>query len=135
MYWRLGLAILLCGSPAAAVELRAVTVKSGTDGLVGVPLTITNAGTSALACTAELAHWYSATVAPVPPGVAARVDLWFEPRTGTYILLNGKRDNMPVAALWCGIEGRAYETRAVIALEPEARATACAPVAGRMVCT
>ena len=54
-------------------------------------------------------------------GATAHIDLWFDPQTGAYTVLNDKRENMPVEALWCGLAGRAYDTRSAIALDRTAR--------------
>ncbi len=102
---------------ASAVELRHITVRTGTEGLDRVPLTISNAGREALSCNADFAHWYSATVATAAPGKSARVELWFDPKTGTFAILNDKRENLPVERLWCGLAGQAYATRVQIALD------------------
>ena len=53
----------------------------------------------------------------VEPGKSARVELWFDPKTGTYTILNDKRENLPVERLWCGLSGRAYATRVQITLD------------------
>ena len=128
---------LLCPLSAAAVELRAVKVRNGTAGLVHVPVTIANTGASAIACTAQLAHWYSAVVGSAAPGAQVRIDLWYETATGAYLVLNETLDNMPVEALWCGIAGRAYATRALLPLSRDAaapQALACAEDDERLVC-
>jgi hypothetical protein len=46
---------------------------------------------------------------------------------------------MPVEALWCGLEGRSYETRAALGIArtrhgPLPRATTCRVEDGRLVC-
>jgi hypothetical protein len=134
------LVILLWSVPAPAVELRQVSARSGTDGLLSVPVTVVNTGAEPLVCTAQLAHWYSSAVGTAASGGRARIDLWFDPATGTFLLLNGKRENMPVESLWCGIAGRAYETRDSIVLDRGAGAKAAARVIGcaasnnRLVC-
>ncbi|MCB1499103.1 MAG: hypothetical protein KDK07_04825 [Bauldia sp.] len=102
--------------PAAAVELHPVDVRTGTEGLTPAPLTIANAADAPIVCVGELAHWYSAELGRAEPGTSTTIPLWFDPATGTYTALNDKRENMPVEALWCGIAGRAYATRAVVAL-------------------
>lgn len=104
-------------SSANAVELHHVTVRTGTDGLAMVPLTISNSGKDGLSCNADFAHWYSAGIATVEPGESARVELWFEAETGTFTILNDKHENLPVERLWCGLSGRAYATRAQITLD------------------
>lgn len=133
MVWRVFvLAILLSTISAGAVELRPVKVTRGTHGLTHVPVDVTNAGTEALTCTIQLAHWYSAAIVDTAPGASAHIDLWFAPASGTYLILNDKQDNMPVESLWCGIAGRAYETRAAIALDRQSRT---APAARKISCS
>lgn len=141
MVWRfLILAILLVTIPASAVELRPVKVTRGTNGLSHVPIDVVNTGTETLTCTIQLAHWYSAAIVTTAPGASTRIDLWFAPASGTYLILNDKQDNMPVEALWCGIAGRAYETRAAIALarragaQPVARSIRCVASGNRLLC-
>jgi hypothetical protein len=124
---------------ANAVELHHVTVRTGTDGLDPVPLTIVNAGSEDLSCNADFAHWYSAGIATVAPGKSARVELWFDPKTGTYTILNDKRENLPVERLWCGLSGRAYTTRGQIALDrigaaKAGRIVSCAMAQDGLVC-
>ncbi|TPK16641.1 hypothetical protein FJ872_18670 [Mesorhizobium sp. B2-5-9] len=104
-------------SLANAVELHHVIVRKGTDGLDMVPLTISNAGKEGVSCNADFAHWYSEGIATIEPGMSARVELWFDPKTGTFTILNDKRENLPVERLWCGLAGRAYATRGQIALD------------------
>jgi len=123
--WRSGkvkiryvLPVMLAFTPFAnAVELHQVIVRKGTDGLAMVPLTISNAGNEGLSCNADFAHWYSAGIATVEPGKSARIELWFDPKTGTFTILNDKRENLPVERLWCGLSGRAYATRVQITLD------------------
>jgi hypothetical protein len=116
--WRLPIAgVLLWPLQAAAVELRAIDVVTGTAGLSPSPIEIRNASAVPLACTAELAHWYSVELGGIQPEARKIIDLWFDAATGTYVILNHKQENMPVEALWCGMTGRAYETRALLALE------------------
>jgi hypothetical protein len=114
--WRFAL-LLLFADAAQAVELRQIEAKVGTDGLLAAPVAVMNASAEPISCTAELAHWYSQEVGEAAPGATAHIALWFEPATGTYVLLNAKQERMPVESLWCGLAGRAYATRSVIALE------------------
>ncbi|RCW77891.1 hypothetical protein [Phyllobacterium bourgognense] len=102
---------------ANAVELHHIIVRKGTDGLDMVPLTISNVGNEGLSCNADFAHWYSAGIATVEPGESARLELWFDPKTGTFTILNDKRENLPVERLRCGLSGRAYATRVQITLD------------------
>jgi hypothetical protein len=124
---------------ADAVELHHVIVRKGTDGLNMVPMTISNAGTEGVSCNADFAHWYSAGIATVEPGKSVRIELWFDPNTATFTLLNDKRENLPVERLWCGLSGRAYATRGQITLDRAdaakgERAVSCAMGQDRLVC-
>ncbi|KAA3451869.1 hypothetical protein C7I87_04305 [Mesorhizobium sp. SARCC-RB16n] len=104
-------------SLADAVELHQVIVRKGTEGLAMVPLTISNAGKEGVSCNADFAHWYSEGIATIEPGKSARVELWFDPKTATFTILNDKHENLPVERLWCGLSGRAYATRVQITLD------------------
>lgn len=128
---------LLFPDAGRAVELHEIDVDRGTDHLESVPIDLQNSGSVTLSCTAELAHWYSQPVATVAAGSGATVDLWFAPDTGTFALLNEQEDNMPVEALWCGIAGRAYETRAALRLDRGSAAPQridCAASGDRVIC-
>ena len=132
-------AMLAFASFANAVELHHVDVRKGTDGLDMVPLTISNAGTAKLSCNADFAHWYSAGIATVEPGKSARVELWFDANTGTFTILNDKRENLPVERVWCGLSGRAYATRVQITLDRAdaargERAVSCTMAQDSLVC-
>jgi hypothetical protein len=137
---RYALPMMLVLVPLAnAVELRHVDVRRGTDGLDPVPLTISNQAGEGLSCNADFAHWYSAGVATIAPGKSARIELWFDPKSGTYTILNDKRENLPVERLWCGLSGRAYITRVQIALDrssapKEARAVGCDMAQDHLAC-
>lgn len=131
MFTRVVFAALLGFTASAeAVELHHITVRKGTDGLSPLTLTVTNAGANAIACHADIAHWYSLELAKAAPGAALDIELWFDPKTGTYAALNDKRENLPVERLWCGVDGRAYETRALVSLDRHAEAQ---PAAKRML--
>ncbi|MDG4893516.1 hypothetical protein P9272_08005 [Mesorhizobium sp. WSM4976] len=124
---------------ASAVELHHVIVRKGTDGLDKVPLTISNAGNERLSCNADFAHWYSAGIATVEPGKSGRLELWFDSKTGTFTILNDKRENLPIERLWCGLSGRAYATRAQITLDRAdaaggKRAVSCRVEQDRLAC-
>ena len=131
-------ALLLSASAAHAVELHEVEVRTGTEGLSPVSLALTNAGDEPIACSADIAHWYSVELATPAPGAESRIELWFDPETGTFSVLNDKRENLPVERLWCGFAGRAYATRAQIVLErtalPAERTVSCTGKAGLLSC-
>ncbi|RFC68661.1 MULTISPECIES: hypothetical protein [Mesorhizobium] len=111
-------ALLAFTSFASAVELHHVIVRKGTDGLSPVALTISNASNEELSCNADFAHWYSSEITSVGSGKSEQRELWFDPKTGTFTILNDKRENLPIERLWCGLAGRAYATRVQITLDP-----------------
>lgn len=114
------LLVLFAASSASAVELRSIDVRRGTEGLAAAPVSITNATGDAVSCIGELAHWYSAELASVAAGETAVIVLWHDPETGAFTAMNDKQENMPVESLWCGLDGRAYATRALVALPRQA---------------
>jgi len=132
--------IILWPLEAGAVELHYNHVDKGTAGLSHVPVVVRNTGAAPMTCTIQLAHWYSLTLGDTLPGGRKVIDLWFNPKSGAYLILNDKQDNMPVEALWCGIAGRAFETRTAIALDrseggaPEPEVMRCAAVDAHLVC-
>ncbi len=131
--------LLTASSSALAVELRYEPVRNGTAGLVHAPFIVRDATSEPLSCETRLAHWYSSEPVIIAPGAMATVDLWFDPETGTYAALNVKSDNMPVESLWCGVAGRAYETRAEITLDRTAtpqnpRAVVCSMSSAGLAC-
>ena len=131
-------ALLFSVSTAHAVELHQIEVRTGTEGLSPVSLMLTNGSGEAIACSADIAHWYSVELATAAPGAGMRIELWFDPETGTYSVLNDKRENLPVERLWCGFAVRAYVTRSQIVLDraaqPAERPVKCAGTAGLLTC-
>ena len=109
--------LILLATPAAAVELRPIEVRTGIDGLESMPLSVANGTISPIVCRAELAHWYSIDLVELAPGSAADIALWFDPDSGTVTVLNEKQENMPIEKLWCGLKDRAYATRAELRLD------------------
>ncbi|SHO65528.1 hypothetical protein SAMN02745172_02173 [Pseudoxanthobacter soli DSM 19599] len=127
----LGLVAALCAR--AGEGLPAAT---GSDGLAPLPLTVSNETGAAIACGATLAHWYAADLGTAEPSGRIAIALWTDPATGEVFLLNGRGDRMPVQTLWCGLDGRSWETRATIGLDRRAGAVpkpvdlTCAALAG-----
>lgn len=136
--WAVG-AFLAVTSAASAVELRQIEVRKGTDGLVPAPLTVANATSRPIVCIAEIAHWYSAELARAAAGNDAEIDLWRDPADGAFVALNDSEENLPVEKLWCGFEGRSYETRSELMLDrgapPAARSASCREQDGKLVCS
>lgn len=106
---RLALVLALSASAAGAQEPMAV--ERGREGLAPVPFRVKNLSEEPLACQAAIAHWYSLEVGRVAPGASLFAELWSDPRTGAVFLLNATLDRMPVQALWCGVDGKAFTTR------------------------
>lgn len=73
----------------------------GTEGADPVAVTITNGTGGPLVCRVALAHWYSAELGGVAPGVRLTVTLWHDSETGVLNLMNATDDRMPVEAVWC----------------------------------
>lgn len=109
--WLPVLLFVCFAGPTQAVELREIEVRTGTEGLTKVPISITNNTSQTVSCIGELAHWYSTEVAKIEGDSTTRFDLWFDPITGTLTLLNEHDENMPVESLWCGFDGRAFASR------------------------
>lgn len=107
---------------ASAIAEEALVVVRGTQGLTAVPLVVTNSSNRPVACTAAIAHWYSAPVGIAAPGARLSAQLWSNPATGEVFLLNPVQDRMPVQRLWCGYEGEDVSTRSEIALQRRAGA-------------
>lgn len=141
MNWKLVVAaIVFWPIQAHAVELHYIDVAKGTEGLVHVPVDVRNTGTAPLSCTIELAHWYSMNLGEALPGGRTVIDMWFDPAKGAYLVLNDRQDNMPIEAAWCGIAGKAYQTRVPIILDrskgasPKSREIKCAAAGDRLAC-
>tara|TARA_Y100000815_G_scaffold206646_1_gene190565 strand:+ start:795 stop:1262 length:468 start_codon:yes stop_codon:yes gene_type:complete len=127
-------ALALLGAPAlppAHAEATAPSPKRGTEGLVAVPLEVTNAGDLTLSCEAKLAHWYSFALGTAAYGVTLSATLWSDPSSGAVVLLNRIGDQMPVERIWCGVEGRSWDTRFEM---PLARAAGTAEAPLRFSC-
>lgn len=85
--------------------------------LVPVPAKVRNSGSEAILCQAEIAHWFSMDLVVIPPGSGASLDLHFDPPTGIWVVINAIGEALPLERVWCGLKGRAYETRRMLRLE------------------
>lgn len=83
----------------------------GTEGLVAIPFEITNTGETPLSCEAKFAHWYSLTLGTAAFGVTVSTTFWSDPKTGAVAMMNAVGDQVAVERIWCGAEGRDWETR------------------------
>jgi hypothetical protein len=129
----------LLATPAAAAE-SGVTAR-GTAGLAPLRFAARNDGGEAMSCAVATAHWYSVDLGTAAPGATLRQTFWATPATGEIVILNAHGDRMPVQALWCGLAGRAWDTRAAIELErragrrPAPVHVACRAASGPLRCT
>ena len=110
------LAILLLVGATSALAEESRPILRGTDGLVALPFRARNGGHAPMSCQAALAHWYSLDFGTAAPGESVQATLWRDPASGETYALNAKQDRMPIQALWCGVAGRSWATRASIAL-------------------
>ncbi|NDL65449.1 hypothetical protein [Acerihabitans arboris] len=91
-------------------------------------------------CEATTAHWYSVPLGGIAPGATLSTGLWKNVGGGEVVILNSQQDRMPVQRLWCGEEGRSWQTRREVALstrggeKPLSIALDCAGGAGRILC-
>ncbi|MDQ3558072.1 MAG: hypothetical protein M3453_02585 [Pseudomonadota bacterium] len=113
---------------------------SGRHGLAPFRFEAGNAGVEPIACGASVAHWFSLELGRADPGRAVATELWSEPASGAVFAINASGDRMAVEALWCGFEGRAWETAAHIALKRRAETPApdirviCRAAGSRLSC-
>ena len=88
-----------------------------------------------IACSAQLAHWFSVELGSATPHTSISVGLVSDPVTGTVFILNDAGDRMPVEAAWCGFKGNAWETRGQLDITKAADTSiSCEAVAGRLSC-
>lgn len=100
-----------------------------------------NLAAETITCAATLAHWFSIEIGTAGAGERVQAELWRDPDSGAVLLLNEHGDRMPVEALWCGLEGRSWQTRSPIALDrtpgaaPARIELDCRAAGGRLACT
>jgi hypothetical protein len=64
-----------------------------------------------IACSAQLAHWFSTELGSAAPDGAISAGFMSDPATGTVFILNDPGERIPVEAAWCGFSGKEWETR------------------------
>lgn len=101
---------------AAAAADHAPKVERGFDGLTAFAFQAQNSGEAPITCAAAIAHWYSVDLGRASPGQAVHRKLWFDPSRGVVFLIDEDEVRLPVETLWCGFEGRSWETRYVARL-------------------
>jgi hypothetical protein len=139
---QLPLPLLVIGMALAVAAAAEETepVARGTAGLVALPFAAKNGSPSRIVCSAALAHWYSIEFGSAARDETVRATLWYDPRSGATFVLNAGEDRMPIQALWCGLDGHAWETRAVVALPQRAGVAppplnlTCTPDGGGLAC-
>ncbi len=100
-----------------------------------------NLANEAMTCAATLAHWFSIELGTAEAGERVLAELWHDPESGAVLLLNEHGDRMPVEALWCGLEGRSWQTRSPIPLDrnpgaaPASIELDCRAAGDRLACT
>lgn len=125
---------------ALAASLPATAAERGAAGLRAVSLSVTNTGEAAIACGAAVAHWFAVDLGRAEAGDTVGIALFVDAATGTQYLLNDNGDRLPVEAIWCGLAGRTWASRAMIgpprrAGEPAAAVTlSCRADDGRLSC-
>ncbi len=133
---------LLPAALPAALPATAETAMTDTApvALVTVPVRVENLSDAPVLCAVQLAHWFADEMGRIAPGETLETALHADPADGTVYRLNAAGDRMPVEGLWCGIAGRAWETRAPLPLdrragtEPAPIAVTCAVAADRLAC-
>lgn len=110
-----GLILALFIGTAAAAD-HTPKIERGFDGLTAFAFEARNDGEAPIACAAAIAHWYSVELGRASLGQAVRHTLWFDPSRGVVFLIDKAEVRLPVETLWCGLEGRSWETRHVASL-------------------
>jgi hypothetical protein len=132
MLKRLLFCLLAISVAGAAAAEKAEPVARGTAALLALPFAAKNGSAGCIVCSAELAHWYSVEFGTAASSESVQATLWYDPRSGATFVLNALEDRMPIQALWCGLAGHAWATRAAIEL-PQRAGTAPTPL--RLICT
>jgi len=124
----------------AAASDHTPKVERGFDGLTEFAFEAQNGGEAPITCAAAIAHWYSLELGRASLGQAVHHTLWFDPSRGVVFLIDKDEVRLPVETLWCGFEGRSWETRHVASLPSHAGEIAqaisltCVDKDNRLVC-
>jgi hypothetical protein len=132
MLKRLLFCLLAISVAGAAAAEEAEPVARGAAALLALPFAAKNGSVGRIVCSAALAHWYSVEFGTAASGESVQATLWYDPWSGATFVLNALEDRMPIQALWCGLAGHAWATRAAIEL-PQRAGTAPTPL--RLTCT
>jgi|GEM_PF-1141064 len=110
----LALLIQLVSSAAAEGEASTEPLNIGT---INLTLRIDNRSSERLICEATIAHWFSMSLPAIDPGEAGNRVVVFDKHDGTISVPGPTGELMAIETLWCGIAGRAWETRSLLALD------------------
>ncbi|HEY0276509.1 MAG TPA: hypothetical protein VGC31_10650 [Paenirhodobacter sp.] len=122
-------------SVAATAALADSDHRKGTVGLSRLDYAVENTGATRLSCDVKLAHWYSDHLASLAPEATSGFALWTDATNGAVYLMNEAGDRMPVERLWCGLEGKSWETRHEIDPRQPGTALRCAATDTATDCT
>src|SRR4051794_34667475 len=81
-----------------------------------IQMEVKNRSERPIACSAQLAHWFSVELGAAAPQASISVALVYDPASGTVFIPNDSGDRMPIEIAWCGFEGSAWETRSQLDL-------------------
>ncbi|QRM53269.1 hypothetical protein [Sinorhizobium sp. BG8] len=102
---------------------------------------VENTGETTLACSAAIAHWFSADLGEIAPGANLSFSLGIDVDSGTVFQMNAVGNKMAVQRVWCGHKGDDWRTREEIPLErragvvPEAVHLRCAAEGDKTRCS
>lgn len=130
-----GLLALATGSAAAGDVPRAAVY-------LPVHVTAENRTGGPLECQAVAGHWYSFDLGTGAAGATMTFDMAVDPETGTVVMWNSEHDPVPIETVFCGIAGRAWDTRFTFPLRRvaetaeagETSAFVCEGSEGRVAC-
>lgn len=140
------IAIGLATLPAIPVQAEMYTSYPTSEhdkkGQTPLTLRVVNETDAVIACTVQLAHWYSVDLGHIGPGNVVATTLWHDPDTGELALLNDHDDRMPIEGFWCALVGNVGEPQSHVPL-PFTRGSlasgtstaTCRMSEGRLICT
>jgi len=137
------------GTVAAALAWTGVLAGSAAAGAVPraevylpVRITAENRTGGPLECQAVAGHWYSFDLGTGAAAQTMAFDMAVDPKTGTVVMWNSAHDPVPIETVFCGIGGKAWDTRFAFPLRHiaetaeagRASAFVCEAAAGRVEC-
>lgn len=128
--------LAVAAAPAAADDVpRAETY-------LPVQITVDNQTGGRLECQAVAGHWYSFDLGTGAAAATMTFDMAVDPMTGTVVMWNSAMDPVPLESIYCGIAGKAWDTRFTFPLRriaetadaDETSAFVCEAAEGRVAC-